>query len=192
MILVRSGLGDDVDNAIARTSDLRGESGCRNLKLLDRIFREIGERASNYLVVVVTTVDGDVTASTEATCRANFEGVRLCRIERWRGAVSRYKICKLEKVPAIEGNARNRLGRDLTLNHGLREIDRIVDSSHVQRLFRACRMQPHINGLCFTRCENQALGLRRGEGWALNPQVVRSNFQGGKYVQTFGIRLRLP
>jgi hypothetical protein len=36
------------------------------------------------------------------------------------------------------------------------------------------------------------MGLRRGEGWTLDPQVVRSNFQGREYIQTFRVRLRLP
>ena len=116
---VGSSLGDDVDDAVSRATNLGGESCSGNLKLLDGVGREVGERAANYLVVVVAAIDSNVAASSKAACRADLQGVRFCWIEGRCGTIAWYEIGELEEVSSVQRNALDGLRIDLALDHRL-------------------------------------------------------------------------
>ena len=159
-----------------------------DLKLLDGVLGKVGERAADYFVVVVAAIDGDVAASSEAACGADFEGVRLGRVEGGRWAVSGNEIGELKKVSAVQRNALDRLRCDLTLNHGLGEIDRVVDFADVDDCVCAGGMETDVDSLCSAGLENDAVGFGNGEAGAFDLQVIGANFEGGEDVETFCIR----
>ena len=66
LLLVRAGLGDDVDDAAGRAAELRRRAGGDHLELLDRFERDVHRGAlpagllAEEPVVVVAAVEADV------------------------------------------------------------------------------------------------------------------------------------
>ena len=66
MQLVAAGAGHHVDDAVAGAAHLRGEPRRRYLKFGNGVLRQVAQRSTDDLVVVVATIYGDVAAATEA------------------------------------------------------------------------------------------------------------------------------
>ena len=67
MIVIRTRLGDDVNDAGTRTAYLGRELVCSNLELSHAILRKVHQRAADNLVIIVATIYCDVAATTEST-----------------------------------------------------------------------------------------------------------------------------
>jgi len=98
------------------------ESGGGNLELLDRIFREVGQRPSHHLVVIVSAIDRNIAAAPKAAGGTYLKGVGLGWVKGGAGRFPRNQIGQFKEVPAVERNAVDRLRSDLTLDHGLCQI----------------------------------------------------------------------
>ena len=122
VVVVGSGFGNDVDDAVAGAANFRGEAGGGNLKLADGVLGEIGEGSADDFVVVVAAVDGDIAAAAKAAGRADLMGVVLGGIEGGRGTIAGNEIGEFKEVAAVEGDVLNGVLSDLALEHGLRKI----------------------------------------------------------------------
>ena len=128
-----------------------------------------------------------VTASAEAACGADFQGVRLGWIESRRWAVSWDEIGELKEISAVQGNALDSLRIDSSLNHGLGEIDRVVDFGHVDDCICTGWMETDVDSLYSADLESDTVGFGNGEAGAFDLQIIGANFEGGEDVDAFCI-----
>ncbi len=107
MVFVSARFCYHIDDAVAGPAHFGGEASCSNLKFLDRILRKICEGAAHNLIIVVATIDGDISSTAKPACRADFESVRFRWVEVRCGPVARDEVGELQKVSAVQGNTLN-------------------------------------------------------------------------------------
>ena len=69
MIVIRAGLGDDVNDAGTGSAHLGREPVRGNLELVNAIFGKVRQGAAYHLIIVIPAVDRDVTTAAESACR---------------------------------------------------------------------------------------------------------------------------
>ena len=88
MIIIGARFRKDVNNAGAGPAHFGGEFvGC-NLKLAHAVLREVHQRTAHHLIIIVSTIDGDVAATPKSPRRRYLQRVGLGRVEVGGGAIA--------------------------------------------------------------------------------------------------------
>ena len=94
--------GHDIDDRAGRSAQLRGEPIRPYLKFLDGILRDVHQRPTHDIVVVIHAVDGDVAPAPGLPGGRHDDRLRLGRVEVRRRRAARCEKRELQEVAPIE------------------------------------------------------------------------------------------
>ncbi len=114
---------DDVNHGRPGTTQRRGKAVGRYLKLLDRILRNIDQRASDNIVIIVCAIHGHISSAAQLSGRGDDDGVFLGRVKIGGQCIAWDKEGKLKVIPAIQRKIVHLPGSNHTANDRCSGID---------------------------------------------------------------------
>ena len=160
--MVAAGFGDDVDHRGGRSARLGREAVGGDLKLLHGLLRDVLERTTHDVVVVVGAVDHDVAAAAKLTRGRDRDRVRLGGIEVRGRRVTRHEQRQLEEVAAVERQGVDEAARDHGIDHRTARVDD-DRAAHDDRLAHVADRELQVQRHDATDIQNNVLARDVGE-----------------------------